>query len=187
MCNYMITESRQCKLSKNSKFCHIHKPKLNPLQIIDLYAKQDEHIKVINTLNSIIEKNKKNYDILYKEHEKNIKESNLLLKTFNITKEICLKQDDKIIKLKTEIKNLNKTIEKKVNIIKDKDNEIKNLEKFKETNKVKLELLNKIKEYELVKQELLNKNINIYYHNDPVFHEKRKIRNEIVHEKLIYI
>lgn len=180
MCNYMITKNRQCRNSKNSTFCHIHKPQLDTTQIISLYAKQDKDKKEIKELYEIISNNKKFYDTLYNKHIKNVDDHNLLLKTYDKSIELCLKQEDKINKLKQEIKNLNKTIEKKVNTIKD-------LTQFKESNKVKLELLNKVKEYELEKQQLINNNIDIIYYDDPDFHNRRLERNRLIHEELITI
>ncbi len=179
MCHAITKKGRICIKSsiKNSKFCHIHQPKLNPLQIINLYSKEEE-------LNNIIIKNKLNYDKLYKQHIINVDDHNKLLKTFNITKEVCLRQDKTKDNLKQEIKNLNKTIEKKNLEFKKLQNEFN---KFKSNNKDKLDLINTVQQYELKKKELENQNIDILYYNDAEFQKARIQRNVLIHEKLITV
>jgi len=167
MCNHIKTNGEKCKNKSKSEFCHMHKTiqiskregilqsivKLQQQQI----AKLEEELKIFKIVN------KKNGEL----HEDLVNKYN---ETDKDLKEAC-----EIIKLtKNEVKNLNKTLEKKSIMIKELTSKINILEV--DANNYKI-----IKEFEKEKQELIKQGINIYDYKDEKFHEKRWRRNELSH------
>jgi len=145
-----------------------------------------------NILNEIIKENRANYDKLYNQHKRNVDKHNKLLSiTSNFAK---YHEQDKI-----EIKNLNKTVEKKVFLIKELrktnqdiinnhliENEINRGELAQANDKIKqmqedYDKYQIIKKFELKKQTLINKGIDIYNYYDEEFHKQRLYRNCLSH------
>lgn len=209
MCNFQITSTRKCKLSPKKNLCHIHNKKNkeidNACAIINLSQKNDILNEIIKKQNIQIKINQKNYDELYSGHIKNVNDHNELLKAFDAI--IKMRDQDKV-----EIKNLNKTIEKKVALAKElamqaastrKTNQdiINNHLIENELNRRTIEDLTSqiksmqedydkyqiIKKFEKRKADLIKKNIDIYNLNDQDFHNQRYLRNKIAHCELISI
>lgn len=97
-------------------------------------------------------------------------------------------QKDLLTKKQNEIINLNKSLEKKSDIIKELYKEI-SIYKIKlfslqeDNNNMKEDYNNYqiIKEYEKQKNDLILKGINIYNYNNTDFHNKRHLRNHLAH------
>jgi hypothetical protein len=198
MCNYQCSTGK-CKISPKKDLCHIHNKKNKEVsiacQIITLSKKNEILSEIIKKQNEQIKGNQVNYDKLYNQHIKNVDDHNKLLSmTANFAK---YHDQDKI-----EIKNLNKTIEKKValtkelkkanqDIINKNENELQDYKaKMKLANdKIKLMQIDYdkyqiIKKFELKKAQLLKKNIDIYNLNDQNFHNERYLRNQIAHPQI---
>ena len=170
MCNFQITPTRQCKISPKKDLCHIHQKK-------STLRNKDEELKdacliitlnqKIDILSDLIKINKKEYDILYDQHIKNIDQHNVLL-TF------VEKINQQNTNAKNEIKNLNKTVLKKSDTQKQLQKSIDSMQKDYDNYQI-------IKQYEKEKSELITNGIDIYNHYDDEFHNKRYQRNQLAH------
>lgn len=189
MCNFQITSTRKCKLAPKKDLCHIHNKKNAEVSLackmINLSQKNDILNEIIKNQNIQIKSNQVNYDLIYNQHIKNVDDHNKLLSmTSNFAK---YHDQDKI-----EIKNLNKTIERKVILIKELrktnqdiiNNHLIELEEANDKIKSMQEDYDKyqiIKQFDKKKAELIKKNINIYTLKDDNFHNQRYLRNQIAH------
>jgi len=108
--------------------------------------------------------------------------------------------DLKLSQSKNEIRNLNKTIQRKTkffrNEIVKKEETIENLkdqiEDLRDSISSHIKTINMMKEdydkyqlikaYELKKKKLLENGIDIFKYNDQEFHYQRKLRNKLAHE-----
>jgi predicted nucleic acid-binding Zn-ribbon protein len=115
----------------------------------------------------LIKINKKEYDILYDQHIKNIDQHNVLLTFVD-------KINQQNTNAKNEIKNLNKTVLKKSDTQKQLQKSIDSMQKDYDNYQI-------IKQYEKEKSELITKGIDIYNHYDDEFHNKRYQRNQLAH------
>lgn len=88
---------------------------------------------------------------------------------------------DLLTKKQNEITNLNKSLEKKSEIIKTLLKEISNQRLINNNMKEDYNNYQIIKEYEKQKNDLIMKGINIYNYNDQDFHNKRQLRNYLAH------
>ena len=179
MCKYILKTGNQCKKSPKKDLCHIHSSQQaqefkDTCLIITLNQKIDILTKISTTQSDLIKNNKKAYDELYDQHIKNIDEHNLLL-TF------AEKMNQQLTNAKNEIKNLNKTIEKKNNVIADLLREVSNIKKKKQEMEEDFNNYQIIKNFEKKKAELINQNIDIYNVNDQDFHNMRWLRNQLAH------
>lgn len=157
MCNHIVLGIRKCLKSPKKDFCHMHMPQKisqveNLIEILNLKTSENKLIEDLKTVNSFIKTQKKAYNDLYSQHEKNVNEHNSCVNDW--------KKD--MDRLKQEVKGLNKTIEKKNQIIKNNDLTTKaalvkkeisilkvvevTLNRNEETEK---ELLNKISKFQL--------------------------------------
>jgi hypothetical protein len=105
------------------------------LQIINLHEKENEYVRVIQKLNELIDEHKAIYDKLYQQHLQNVEEHNKLIEAFDLAKEVCIHQDKMRNNFKKEIKNLNKTIEKKNQIINKMQEDYNNFQIIKNMRK----------------------------------------------------
>lgn len=187
MCNHIKANGEKCKKKSKEEYCYMHDNKVSKREkvlqdIVKLQQKQnfqhEEEMKLIKIIN---ERNGKLYGELLKKY-------NDLVDVYKNTEQDLIEahevneRNEKLFDVtKNEVKNLNKTLEKKVLIIKQKneelkqkDTKIKELEEDATNYKI-------IKEYELEKQELINKGVNIYNYRNNEFHEKRYLRNQLSH------
>lgn len=101
----IVNTNKQCKNNtKGNNLCNMHKNN-NSVYIIGLEKQNEE-------LNNIIQRNKIAYDDNFKKYHE-------LLQEYNKVMESAKTIMDYNIKFKEEIKNLNKTIEKKNTLIKE--------------------------------------------------------------------
>ena len=195
MCNFQCSTGK-CKISPKKDLCHIHNKKNQEVSLackmINLSQKNDILSEIIKKQNIQIKSNKVNYDLIYNQHIKNVDDHNKLLSmTANFAK---YHDQDKV-----EIKNLNKTVEKKVLLLrtsnelikKEKQDVINNhlieIQELEDKIKNMQEDFNKyqiIKKFEKKKAELIKKNIDIYNLNDQDFHNQRYLRNQIAHPQI---
>ena len=192
MCNHIKANGEKCKNKSkvtSQEYCHIHENKISKREkilqdIVKLQQQQnikhEEEIKLIATVNK---RNGKLYEDLLKKY-------NDLVDVYKSTEEDLIEAHEPNIKnsklfdvTKNEVKNLNKTLEKKVLIIKYKDEEIKALMKVNKELEEDAKNYKIIKEYELEKQELINKGIDIYNYKNEEWHQKRYLRNQLSHPK----
>ena len=195
MCKSILKNGRLCRINSKSEYCYHHK--LNDIKKInnDLLEKtktieelNKTIINVRNRYNSLII----NFKILKTDNE------DLTIKNFQLKDEIDQLENINTnlkINLKKEIKNLNKTIEKKVKIIKETDisyqilnntnnKQIKIINEHKEKIDLYKEDYNKfqiIKQFEKYKKDLINKGINIYKYKNQEYHDLRYQRNICAH------
>lgn len=204
MCKYILKTGNQCKLSPKKELCHIHEKNTNSSSgmsssgmsfsgrskeqevkdaclIITLHQKIDILTKIRTTQSDLIKNNKKVYDELYDQH-------NLLLIFVDKINQQYSAAQDKVRNAKNEIKNLNKTIEKKNNTIATQacyadqmSSNLLDMQNKVDFYKIDYDKYQVIKEYEMEKKRLINNGIDIYnYYNDD-FHNKRFNRNLVAH------
>lgn len=156
MCNFMINNTRKCKLAPKKSLCHIHITRQNEsrqndlIKIIDLEIKNEQLEKKISKMSKFQDNVKIELTNLYKTIEK---------------KNIGLREkENEISKLKLTLEQQSKKIN---NMTEDYNN------------------FQIIKQYEKTKQELLKKNIDILSFKNSEFHKLRLDRNYIVHEKTL--
>jgi len=195
MCNFQCATGK-CKISPKKDLCHIHNKKNKEIslayEMINLSHKKDILSEIINKQNEQIKGNQVNYDKLYNQHIKNVDDHNKLISmTANFAK---YHDQDKI-----EIKNLNKTIEKKVILIKELrkthqdiinnhliENEFNRRELEEANYKIKqmqedYDKYQIIKNFDKKKSDLIKQNVDIYNINDDDFHNQRYHRNLLAH------
>jgi hypothetical protein len=133
MCNHIKANGEKCKKKSKYEYCHIHDNKISKREkilqdIVKLQQKQnfqhEEEMKLIKIVNI---RNCKLYEDL-------LKKSNDLVDIYKSTEqdlieahEVNIKNEKLFDVTKNEVKNLNKTLEKKVLIIKSQGVEIEDL------------------------------------------------------------
>lgn len=199
MCNYIKANGETCKKKSKTDFCHLHQPSKKEIilqNIINAQKKSsleeaNKFIQLEEKYNKVIMAYKHNQDVykdladrhdklikIYKETEDNLNEA----VEVNIKNEKLYNTCLRACELRSnEVKNINKTLEKKALIIKYKDEEIKALMKAKAELEEDANNYRIITEYEKEKQELINKGIDIYNYQNDEWHQRRQHRNLVAH------
>ncbi len=192
MCNHIKANGETCKKKSKTDFCHLHQPSKKEIilqNIINAQKKSsleeaNKFIQLEEKLNKLIigyKHNEKVYKDLADRHDELIKIYKETEDNLNEAVEVNIKNERLYNATKNEVKNMNKTLEKKALIIKYKDEEIKALIKAKAELEEDAKNYQIIKQFEKEKQELINKGIDIYNYQNEEWHQKRYYRNLVAH------
>lgn len=185
MCNHIKTNGEKCKKKSKTDFCHMHQPSKKEVILNKILKSQkEEYNKLEEKLNKLIigyKHNEKVYKDLADRHDELIKIYKETEENLNEAVEVNIKNERLYNATKNEVKNMNKTLEKKALIIKYKDEEIKALIKAKAELEEDAKNYQIIKQFEKEKQELINKGIDIYNYQNEEWHQKRYYRNLAAH------
>jgi small-conductance mechanosensitive channel len=187
MCNYIKANGEKCKKKSKTDFCYLHQPSKKEAILNNIVKTQkEEYNKLEEKFNKLIigyKHNEKVYKDLANRHDELIKIYKETEDNLNEAVEVNIKNERLYNATKNEVKNINKTLEKKALIIKYKDEEIKALMKAKAELEEDANNYRIITEYEKEKQELINKGIDIYIYeyNNPEFYKRRLRRNLAAH------
>lgn len=197
MCNHIKANGEKCKKKSKADFCHMHQVSKREIilqNIINLQKQSsleeaNKYIILANKYNDLLTKANNNVKI----HKELKDKHDELIDIYKRTEqdlidavEVNIKNEKLYNVTKNEVKNMNKTLEKKALIIKYKDEEIKVLMKAKAELEKDANNYRIIIEYEKEKQELINKGIDIYNYeyNNPEFYKLRLRRNQLSHPKV---
>lgn len=195
MCNHIKSNGEKCKKKSKTDFCHMHQVSKKEIILQNIINAQkqssleeaNKYIMLANKYNDLLTKANNNVKI----HKELEDRHDRLIIIYKKTEqdlidavEVNIKNEKLYNVTKNEVKNMNKTLEKKALIIKYKEEEIKALIKSKNELEEDANNYRIIKEYEKEKQELINKGIDIYNYQNEEWHQKRFLRNQLSHPKV---
>ena len=198
MCNHIKANGEKCKKKSKDDYCYMHKSsysfddskRLIILQNIINAQKQssleeaNKYIRLLNKHNNLVKISNNNVEIhknLEERHDKLIELYARVEKDLIEAINVNIKNEKLYNATKNEVKNMNKTLEKKALIIKYKEEEINVLMKINKELEEHAKNYKFIKEFEKEKQDLINKGINIYNYQNNEWHQKRYLRNNLAH------